>query len=245
MSAVIEQIQPDAFNKLASEAYFSTISLFMIREERFQSKINEALSEDTFDPGQSGKKPGVTIEVLMPMIRSRPDLINGPGPVVMVEQRFIVKENPQINLATGGVGLTAEEVCVQILQTFHLFQALGNSQAFYPAPECIVPNHDFEHLVAYDVVLMAVLDLEQIQQTGTPSLAENSPLQVTLTNAASDPDAAIYYTIDGSFPGPGNSTAIEYTEPFTVAADTLVRWAAYGIASGELGSICGSATITS
>jgi hypothetical protein len=240
MNPQIEQIQPDIFNKLASEPYFAAISLFQIRRERFQSEIDEALSSATFDPGQSGKLPGATIEVLMPTIKT--NLVNAPGPVVTLEQRLIVKENPAINLAAGGVNLTAEEIAVEILQTLHQFYLGGICQALYPAPEAIVSNGGFPDLVAYDVVLRATFNLTPPERTGCPLPPTEAGLTLTFTPPASDPDATIYYTTDGSFPGPGNASAVSYTVPFTVAGGTIVRWAAY--LAGKLGSSTGMATIT-
>jgi hypothetical protein len=240
MNPQIEQIQPDVFNKLASEPYFAAISLFQIRKERFQSEIDEVLSSATFDPGQSGKLPGATIEVLMPTIKT--NLVNAPGPVVTLEQRLTVKENPSINLASGGVGLTAEEIAVEILQTLHQFYLGGIGQALYPAPGAIVPNGDFPDLVAYDVVLQATFNLTPPARTGCPLPPTENSLTLTFTAPASDPTATVYTTTDGSFPGPGNATATAYSTPFAVAGGTVVRWAAY--VSGKLGSSTGMATIT-
>ena len=241
MNAQIEQIQPDVFNKLASEPYFAGISLFQIRKERYQSEIDEALSSATFDPGQSGKLPGATIEVLMPAIKT--NLVNAPGPVVTLEQRLTVKENPEINLAEGGTGLTAEEIAVEILQTLHQFYLGGICQALYPAPEAIVPNNKFPGLVAYDVILQATFNLTPPPRTGCPlPPTEGSPLTLTFTAPTSDPEPVIYCTTDGSFPGPANASASVYSIPFTVAGGTVVRWAAY--AAGKLGSSTGMATIT-
>lgn len=240
MNPQIEQIQPDVFAKLASEPYFSAISLFQIRKERYQSEIDEALSSATFDAGQGGKLPGVTIEVLMPMIKT--NLVNAPGPVVTVEQRLTVKENPSINLASGGVNLTAEEIAVQILQTLHQFYLGGICQALYPAPEAIVPNRGFSGVVAYDVILHATFNLTPPSRTACPLPPTESGLTLTFYAPASDPGASIYTTIDGSFPGPGNASANLYTAPFSVAANTVIRWAAY--AAGKLGSSTGMATIT-
>jgi hypothetical protein len=240
MNPQIEQIQPDVFNKLASEPYFAAISLFQIRRERFQSEIDEALSSATFDAGQSGKRPGATIEVLMPLIKT--NLTNAPGPVVTLEQRLVVKENPQINLAAGGVNLTAEEIAVEILQTLHQFYLGGICQALYPAPQAIVPNGAFPGLVAYDVVLQATFNLTPPARTGCPPPpAEGPPLTLTFAAPASDPAAAIYYTTDGSFPGPGNAAAAVCTAPVIVASGATVRWAAY--AANKLGSSTGMATI--
>jgi len=241
MKAQIEQIQPDVFNKLASEPYFAGISLFMIRKERYESEINEALSEATFDPGQTGKLPGATIEVLMPLIKT--NLVNAPGPVVTLEQRLIVKENPTINLAAGGVNLTAEQIAVQILQTLHQFYLGGICQALYPAHKAIVPNEKFPGLVAYAVALEATFHLTALERTACPAPpSEGPPLTLAFTAPAGDPGAALYYTVDGSFPGPGNAAATAYGAAFGVASGVTLRWAAY--AAGKLGSSTGMATIT-
>ena len=240
MNPQIEQIQPDVFAKLAGEPFFAAISLFQIRRARYQSEIDEALSSATFDPGQAGKLPGATIEVLMPLIKT--NLVNAPGPVVTLEQRLTVKENPSINLAEGGVNLTAEEIAVEILQTLHQFYLGGICQALYPAPEAILPNPHFPGLVAYDVILQATFNLTPPARTGCPLPPAESGLVLTFSALATDPGASIYTTIDGSFPGPGNAAAVLYTAPFAVASGTIIRWAAY--APGKLGSSTGMATVT-
>jgi hypothetical protein len=240
MNPQIEQIQPDIFDKLAGEPYFATISLFQVRKERFQSEINDALSSATFDPGQAGKLPGATIEVLMPMIKT--NLVNAPGPVVTLEQRLTVKENPTVNLAAGGVNLTAEQIAVEILQTLHQFYLGGICQALYPAPQAIIPNATFPGVVAYDVVLQATFNLTPPARTGCPLPPTENSLTLTFAPPASDPGAAIYTTTDGSFPGPGNPSAVSYSAPFAVAGGTVIRWAAY--AAGKLGSSTGMATVT-
>jgi hypothetical protein len=240
MNPQIEQIQPDVFAKLASEPYFAAISLFQIRQERYQSEIDEALSSATFDPGQGGKSPGATVEVLMPVLKT--NLVNAPGPVVTLEQRLIVKENPALNLAAGGVNLTAEEIAVEILQTLHQFYLGGICQALYPAAQAIVPNSQFPSLVAYDVVLQATFNLTPPARTACTLPPTENSLTLTFAAPASDPSAAIYTTTDGSFPGPGNAAAALYGAPFAVAGGTVIRWAAY--AAGKLGSSTAMATVT-
>ena len=68
-----------------------------------------------------------------------------------------------------------------------------------------------------------------------------SPAQ-TVTLTATENGTTIYYTTDGSFPGPGNAAAEEYSGPFEVASGTVVRWAGY--LAGCCGSDAGQATIT-
>lgn len=241
----IETVQPDIFAKIASEPFFDTIAQFMIRKNRYQSEIDDALSNATSDATQAGTLPGVTIEVLMPMLKT--NLTNAPGPVVTLEQRLIVKENPTINLGAGGVGLTAETVAVQLLQTLHQFYLGGICQALYPAPEAIVANRDFPDLVAYDVVMQATFSLTPLDRCGCPAppvitAPETNPVPISFAPPASDPDAAIWLTTDGSFPGPGNAAASAYAPGLTVDSGTAIRWAAY--VAGKLGSSTGMATIT-
>jgi hypothetical protein len=65
---------------------------------------------------------------------------------------------------------------------------------------------------------------------------------VTLTDQQPGDGSAIFYTIDGSFPGAGNPNAVLYTIPFTVAGGTVVRTAAY---NGNLqGSMVDTFTVT-
>jgi hypothetical protein len=132
---------------------------------------------------------------------------------------------------------------VQILQTLHQFYLGGICQALYPAPEAIVPNGRFPGLVAYDIVLQATFNLTPPARVACPVPPTEGPaLTLTFSAPGSDPDASIYTTIDGSFPGPGNESAAVYSAPFAVAGGTVIRWAAY--ASGKLGSSTGMATIT-
>ena len=248
---IIERIQPDLFAKIASESFFAPICLFAIREHRFISEINEALSSATFDPSQGdGKLPGNTIEILMPMLVDASE--NAPGPEVTVEERLIVKDNPTISLGAGGTGLTAEYIATRLLRTLHKFAIAYDKTSgltFFPAPNCMAPNRDFvdQGIVAYDVVLHARFNFGEMPNTPNPIMAEND-LTVTLSLPVGAPASDIYYTTDGSFPGPGAtaaasltgtaaaSTAILYTEPFTVLSGTVVRAAAYATSGAFAGS---------
>jgi hypothetical protein len=64
----------------------------------------------------------------------------------------------------------------------------------------------------------------------------------TVSLSTTEEGTGIYYTTDGSFPGPGNTGAALYSAPFRVGSGTVVRWAGY--AAGRLGSDAGEATIT-
>jgi hypothetical protein len=58
--------------------------------------------------------------------------------------------------------------------------------------------------------------------------------EATLTCATSG--ATIFYTLDGTYPGSGNSAAVEYSAPFAVSSGQRIRTSAEKKADGYLGS---------
>jgi hypothetical protein len=222
LAAQIESVQPDVYSKLLSEAYFANVAVFTIREKRLDTEVNRALS------GLQGRngKGGATIEVLMPTLKTA--LPDTAGPVCVLEQKFIVKEQPTVNLGANGTGLTCEQIAVNLAQTFQLFFLGGPMQGFYAGPafyKYIAAGAD-KPFVAIQVVLNATFVLTALQRTLSPA-ATAAAQTVTLTDQQPGGGSTIYYTSDGSFPGSGNSNAIQYTTPFTVASGTTVRTAAY------------------
>jgi hypothetical protein len=222
LAAQIESVQPDVYNKLLSEAYFANIAIFATREKRLDTEVNKALSGLQSRNGKSG----ATIEVLMPTLRTA--LPDTAGPVCVLEQKFIVKEQPTVNLGANGTGLTCEQIAVNLAQTFQLFFLGGPMQGFYAAPsfyKYVEAGRD-KPFVAIQVELNATFVLTPLQRTAAPAAAAAAQT-VTLTDEQPGGGSAIYYTTDGSFPGSGNPNAMEYTTPFTVASGTTVRTAAY------------------
>jgi hypothetical protein len=222
LAAQIESVQPDVCSKLLSEAYFENIAVFRIREKRLDTEVNRALS------GLQGRngKGGASIEVLMPTLKTA--LPDTAGPVCILEQKFIVKEQPTVNLGANGTGLTCEQIAVNLAQTFQLFFLGGPMQGFYAAPafyKYIEPGSD-KAIVAIQVILNATFVLTGLQRTVAPA-AEAAAQTVTLTDQQSGGGSLLYYTTDGSFPGSGNPNATQYTTPFTVSSGTTVRTAAY------------------
>lgn len=213
--SLIESIQPDLATKIVSESYFIDIAVAQVREERLQSEIDQALAGLRSKAG----KIGAGIEILMPRIKTPNP--NAPGPMCVLEQVFRVKENPAFNLGAQGTGKSAEAIALQILQILHGFSLDGVLGTFFAAPDALTPNRDFAPLVAYDVKLLANFPLQPLPKLSAPVLTAPG-LTVTLSGTG-----IIYFTLDGSLPGPGNAEAQIYTAPFAVASRTVVRAAAY------------------
>lgn len=215
----IESVQPDLAAKLKSESYFVDIPVFEIREERVESQVAAALA---------GRKPkngkvGVAVEVMMPMLKTAKP--NAPGPLCALETLIRVKENPPLNLGSHGTGKTAEAVGVTILQTLHGFSTPGICGTFYPSQnESMVPNRDFPPMVAYDIKLESIFPLTPLDRMAAPVI--DCPVS-TVSIIHPDPAAVIYYTTDGSFPGPGATAPQAYSTPFVATPGTIIRAAAY------------------
>lgn len=176
----------------------------------------------------------------MPTLKSA--LVETAGPVCTLEQRFIVKEQPTVNMGTNGTGLSAEQIAVQIAQTFQLFFLGGAMQGFYAAPTFYryVDSGKDAPFVAIEVTLHATFQLTPMARTVQPA-ASAAGETITLTDQQPGGGSVIYYTTDGSFPGGGNPTAVLYQQPFTLAVGTVVRTAAYN--GGLQGSMVDNFTV--
>jgi hypothetical protein len=237
LAAQIESVQPDVYAKLLSEPFFNPVAIFKIREKRLDTEVSRALA------GLAGRNGagGATIEVLMPTLKAA--LPDTAGPVCTLEQQFIVKEQPTVNLGAHGTGLTAEQIAVSLAQTFQLFFLGGALQGFYAAPifyqyQAPGPNAPF---IMLRVTMNATFVLTALERTLTPAAAETLGT-VTLTDQQPGGGSTIYYTTDGSFPGAGNPSAVVYAAPFAVSSGLVVRAAAY---KGSLqGSMVDTFTVT-
>jgi hypothetical protein len=222
LAAQIESVQPDVYGKLLSEPLFDKVAIFKIRDKRLDSEVNRALS------GLAGRHGagGATIEVLMPTLKGA--LPNTAGPVCTLEQQIIVKEQPTVNQGANGTGLSAEQIAVNLAQTLQLFYFGGALQGFYAAPTF------YQHQEAgaeapflmLRVTMNATFVLSALERTLTPAATEGAGL-VTLTDQQPGGGSTIYYTTDGSFPGPGNPNSVVYSNPFAVTSGRVVRTAAW------------------
>jgi hypothetical protein len=236
LAAQIESVQPDVFFKLASEPYFYPVTLLNIREKRLDTEVLNSLkgigitSASANKNIRPGTKAGATIEVLFPTLLQ--PLEDTPGPVCTLQQKFLVKTQETINQGANGTGLSVEQIAVNLAQLFQLF-FLGNSiQGFYASGdfyEYVILDRD-QPFICVAVTLKATFSLAALARQVSPAYADVNIAgtdTVTLTDRQPGGGSAIFYTADGSFPGPGNPAAIPYSGPFTVPSGTIVRAAAY------------------
>ena len=219
MSSILMSIQQEVADCLLADPFFATIPI-LVEQPRDLSYELEA----------SVAAAGTYGVVLVPQaVVSAP---TAPGPIFdPVEIAVRIREN--VPVSTGPHALEVAETALALL---HLYRPTTFHEVFIAAPVALrlvkEPN-----VVTYEIQVrtqasasyaVAQLDAPTIESAGT-----DSPQTVTL--ASDQAGAAVFYTLDGSQPAPRGPTSILYTEPFVVAAPSLLRTRAW--LAGFVGSV--------
>jgi hypothetical protein len=176
----------------------------------------------------------------MPAIRGlQPNVSPAQGEVMVAVD---VVEIPELNFNPGGTQVTAEEAARAARAALHQF-AIEGKILLYQDEKAIEPlaglEKEFPGCLGYRVLLRGRMSEAPAGKCALPAISADGQ---TVSLSTSETGAGIYYTTDGSFPGPGNAGALVYSGPFTVNAGTVVRWAGYR--AGWTGSDAGQAVIT-
>jgi hypothetical protein len=229
------QLQQDVCDKLNSEAAFEYLAVATLRGHVIRSEVERRLAHLT---GKNGRK-GCGLTVRMPSLQGiQPNVAPAQGEVLVAVD---VVEMPEINFNAGGTQVTAEEAARAARAALHQF-AIEGKILLYQDEKAIEPlpglEKEYPGCLGYRVLLRGRMSEAAAAKCALPEIA--APAQ-TVSLSTADPGAAIYYTTDGSFPGPGNAAALVYQGPFAVPGGTVVRWAGY--AAGMMGSDAGEAAI--
>ncbi|HEV2329247.1 MAG TPA: chitobiase/beta-hexosaminidase C-terminal domain-containing protein [Verrucomicrobiae bacterium] len=220
----IALLQEDIGFALNSDSEFANINVQLERKELYSSEVALATVWQTVKGGASG----IGVVVAMPKVNVQAP--NGPLEFVC-RQRLTVLEEPNINQTPGtGTQEFAEDVGTYLLRLLHEY-SLAQDITLYANGEAMIPNRDYAGIRGVDVDLFYKFSPAQLTRCATVPIAFAGPTgdppvySCTLTCATMG--ATIYYTTDGTFPGPANGAAQVYGNPFNVAGGTQVRAAAY------------------
>jgi len=236
----ILQFQNDFYSKLIAEPLLANVNVVKLRELQLLSDTEVARA---WLKARNGKS-GAGIIVGMPSLEHEAPNVDGPERKMLIP--ISVLEQPSVNaLSSTGTGLTAEEI-VDYIDA--LIARLGIERLGSVYCEATIPNLEAKSgVIRYDMVFTCVNSRTPIEQVPVPTVGVVGQT-ITLTNHASYPTAKIYYTTDGTFPGPDAVTGLAagtstlYSVPFTPAVGTVVRWAAYQ--TSLRGSDVGQGTVT-
>lgn len=213
----LQQLQEDAVGYLLGNPITAAVGYESFRKQAIESAVKEALGGWTVRvPG----KIGVYCLVLMPSFY--PEDPNVPGVQGSVELTIRTFEDPKVN----NTDLSAEDVALANLTWFGDGVIIAGLTEIYPDDKgpALKPNYDYPGMLVYDTVLRGKLPQDYPGRTVQPTVSDDNAGTVTL--ACSDGAAAIYYSIDGKMPTPGD-TARLYAAPFLVPAGTVVRCLAW------------------
>ncbi len=219
--SVLELDQEDIAARLAADSFFAGVMQVLLQRRG----ITENDVQIAMGPMQGGPATGTVVIVLMPELR--PEAKDAPGPsyfvrytVQVIDWPIIRRQNP------GGTQLSAEEISDRIRQILHRF-APGRGQTLYF--DGLKPIPVQEGQVSYGVSFGCRGIDSPPASCATCGIAPASgagPLTVTLSCQTAG--AAIYYSLDGSYPSAVGAaatppTSFLYTAPFTAASAALIR----------------------
>lgn len=149
---------------------------------------------------------------------------NLPGPEGDIVLTCLVLEDRITNSGpVTGTQRPADQVSQRLMEVLHGYQMEGFGQLFCDANAMLAAT-DFEPLVGYRCAFRLRMPRGQTARVEQPTISEES-LSVTL--ACATEEAMIYFTTDGSFPGPSNPGATLYAGPFDVEEGDVINAAAF------------------
>lgn len=215
--STIELDQDDLTERMESDEVFAqTVKVFSQRKGITENDVMTQLGA----VNQINGKAGAAIIVLMPQLT--PNAPDAPGPMYYVRYPIQVIDWPVMRRMAGGVGISAETLAQRVRQIVH-GTMFGRGQALYfdgldPSPMADTTQ------VSYIVYFKRVGNDPQLARPGNVYFSPSSgtaPLSVTLTCPTVGVD--IWYTTDGSYPGPENDESTLYTAPIAVSAGLTIR----------------------
>jgi hypothetical protein len=145
---------------------------------------------------------------------------SAPGQTGDIDIECLILEDPMSNNAAQSGTLMSADAIGQVILDVGKHWMVDGYGIFSPPTNAWARDDKWQPLRAIKVRLRTTAPLGQSERC--------APVVVSVTNSTAtltcaEADSVIHYTFDGSFPGPSNSAAMQYTEPLTViSGDTLL-----------------------
>jgi Chitobiase/beta-hexosaminidase C-terminal domain len=218
--SILTSIQQEVADCLLADPFFASIPILVEQPRDLSYELQASVAE-----------AGTYGVVLVPQaLVSAP---TAPGPFfdpVEIAVRFC--EN--VPVSSGPHALEVAETALALL---HLFRPTTINEVIIAAPTALKAVKE-PNGVAYEIAIRTQAGASYaVPQLDAPEISSAGSLSPQTVTLSSDQEgAAIFYTLDGSQPAPRGPTSILYTEPFVIAAPSLLRtrvWLAGFLASGE------------
>ena len=220
MSSILMSLQQEVADCLLADPFFAMIPVLVEQPRDLSFELQASVAA----AGTYG-----VVRVPQALVSSP----TAPGPMfdpVEIAVRF--SEN--VPVSSGPHALEVAETALALL---HLFRPTTINEVIIAAPNALraVTEPD---VVAYEIAVRTQAGASYaVPQLDAPSISSAGFLLAqTVTLTSDQAGAAIYYTLDGSQPAPRGPSSSLYTEPFVIAAPSLLRtraWLAGFVASAE------------
>lgn len=225
MSSTLELDQDDMAARLTADAVAGLTTTFAQRKGITENDVQTRLAT----LNQKGGLVGLVLIVLMP--RLIPKEANTPAPMYDTRYTVQVIDWPaQRRQAVGGIQISAEEMAERVRQILH-FASFGRGQSLFFDGMDPLPMND-PNQVSYGIHFRKVGADSAVTKCAVVAMSPTSgavPQTVTMTCGTSG--AAIYYSIDGSYPSAAAAaltppTSFLYSAPVAITVAGTVRAAA-------------------
>jgi hypothetical protein len=214
----LRRFQDHTLAKLLSEPLLQYVSIASMRKQVLLKP------EQRVVPHLAGRNGKVGAGILINLPLADPMDADVPGAQLSVKLPIDILVADDLSLVlSNGAGITAEEVVIitWLLLNQYLNQALGSGNWTVAGFD---PIEDRKGAYGYRLLLEVRFAEDQPDKVSAPTSVIAAG-HATLSCATGG--AAIYYTLDGSFPGPGNAAAILYAAPVVVSTGQQLLAAAY------------------
>jgi hypothetical protein len=220
-SSILELDQEDIAARLNADVAFKNVTPVLLAR-RGITENDVQIAMETMQPGAV---TGTVAIVLMPSLV--PESKDAPGPSYFVEYSVQVIDYPIIRRQIpGGSNVSAEEICDRVRQIIHRFAAgRGQTLFFQGMAPVVVPPGKVSYAVRFRC---RGVDSPPASCATVGFSPASGPGPTTLTLSCQTAGAAIYYTLDGSYPSAVGAaltppTSFLYSAPFAVASGDLIR----------------------
>lgn len=198
MNDPVFQLQADVYGRIASASYFQYIPVLLNEKGIIPSDVENAIKIFIQKQGKSGAA----------VVVDRPSrLVNTPepsGPQFQVEIPVVVVEFPLTNRTPSGTNKSIESITSEVMHLVHGWRPNPSVGQIWCGDNAVSPIVGTDRMIASQVLFRSHMRFASPNRVVTPVITQS---ETTISITCNTPDAAIYYTTDGSFPWAGNPNA--------------------------------------
>jgi hypothetical protein len=215
--SIVETIQQQVADQIASDSFFTNITVLTENVGDIINLMEQALGAET----SLGGKAGAFVLVMSPdadqtWTQQYGVVLDKVKIHVQVTVDTKVAEDPAI-----GVGVTSLAICEEICRILSQFYPGGATSPLSPeTPTIQLMDRNDNGSTRLCKFTTSGQNSAVGTYAATPGISETGGI-VTLTCGTAG--AAIFYTLDGSNPGPRNTNAVLYTAPFTPGSGLTLK----------------------